>query len=86
MRSAGFLHAHAELVERALRMIACRHRLEHGRLALGLQAREEHGALDLRARDLGAMGDALQPGAVDVERRPAIARSDGRAHLGQRLE
>ena len=80
---ADLPHAHAEFVKRALGVIARRHGLEHGRFSVGLQTGEEHGALDLRARDLRTMGDASEPGAVDDERRPAIVRSDGRAHLGQ---
>ncbi len=40
----GFRDGYAELVECALRMIARGHGLEHDRLAISLQAREEHGA------------------------------------------
>ena len=48
---ADFSHPHAKFVKCALGVIARRHGLEHGRFSVGLQAGQEHGALDLRARD-----------------------------------
>ena len=50
----------ARAVEQDLGVVAGRQRLEHRRLAaLGVQAREQHGRLDLRARDGKLVRDRL---------------------------
>ena len=74
----------AERFERALRMIACRHRFLDGRRAVGHEPREQHRALDLGARDLGGVTDAHEIAAVDRERGTAAVRREPRAHRVER--
>ena len=77
------LDGDAEGVQRALGVVAGGDRLDDRRVAVGLQAGQEHGALHLRARNFGMVRDAAQPRAVDRQRRAPVERRDGRAHPGQ---
>ncbi len=51
--------------------------------ALGLQACEKHGGLDLGARNGRVEIDGCERGAVDGDRGVAFGQFDLRAHLGQ---
>ncbi len=79
------LHLHAELGQRALRMVPCGERFGHRGPAGRMKARQQHGALDLRARNLGLV---IQRGqrrrAMHRQRRTAVAGLDARAHPLQR--
>ena len=68
-----------------LGVVARRQRLDDGRLALGVEAREQDARLHLRARDRQLVRDALERAALDRERRRALGRLDPRAHAAQRL-
>ena len=78
------MHRGAERPQRQLGVISRGGRLLDDRRALGLQAGEQHGALDLGARDLGAIADALQRGTVNGQRRLLVVRLDARAHQLER--
>ena len=76
----------AEGGQRALGVVARRGRLGDAGRALGVQAGEQDGALDLRARHVRLVGDAVQPRAVDRQRRVAVGRLDAGAHALERLD
>ena len=75
----------AEFAERDFGVIARRHRLADGGLALGEESGEQHARLHLRAGHGQRVIDGPEPGAVDFERRELVfARANLRAHFGQR--
>ena len=77
----------AEPAQHALGMIARRAGLVNGRFALGEEARQEDGGLDLGAGDRERVVDALETAAPDRQRgQPsAVPAEYGRAHQAQRL-
>ena len=75
----------AERGQRPLRMIPGGSRLDDDRSAARMEARQQDAALHLGARHLGSIGDALQPGPVDGQGRPAVVGLNARPHLGQRV-
>jgi hypothetical protein len=77
----------AEGAEHALGVIARGMRLVDDGFALRLQARQQHGRLDLRAGDLRGILDALQRlPAMDAQRRKAGLGFDRGAHAHQGLD
>ena len=67
-------------------MVAGRHRLDHGRLAVREESGEQDGRLHLRGGDGKLVVDRLQlGGSFDDERRVAVRRLHRRAHPSQRL-
>ena len=79
-------HVHAGRAQHHLGVVAGRQGLDHGRLAVGQQAREQHARLHLRARDRQLVLDPVQVGALDDHRRqPSLAEVDARAHAPQRM-
>ena len=67
-------------------MIACLRRLRHRRRALGEQAGEENGALDLRAGNVGRVCNSVQRRPMDREWRVAVDCLDPRAHPFERRD
>jgi hypothetical protein len=61
-------------------------RLNHGGRPAGLNAGQQDGALDLRARHFGAMRDPMQLSAVNRERRTAVGRIDAAPHAPERID
>ena len=79
------LDLHAELGQGPLRMVPCGKRFGHRRPASGMKPCQQHGALDLRARDLGVVVQRRQRRCPSHRQgRAAVARLDARAHLLQR--
>ena len=72
--------------ERPLGVIAGRRRFDDAGRSVGMEPGEEHGALHLCARDLGLVGNGLQPRAVNRERGVAVGGLDARAHVLERLD
>ena len=83
---AGDLHLRTERRQRALGMIPGRSRLVHDRPPLGLQARENDGAFDLRARDLRGVLNRTKIGARNSERRMPVLRLDVRPHAREGVD
>ena len=75
-------HARAGRCEHQLGVIACRRRLDHGRRAVGADAREQHRGLHLRARDRQRVLDPLERVAPFDHQRIG---GDTRAHAVERL-
>ena len=74
-RGSSLFDLHTEGFERPLRMVACRKRFEDTRHTRGMESRKEHGALDLRAGDVGLeidRGEPVRP--QDRQRRTSILR------------
>ena len=65
-------------------MVAGLSRLRDRGGALRVQARKQHRALDLCARDVRTIGNPLQPCAVDIERSMAVGRFDSCTHQSKR--
>jgi hypothetical protein len=72
--------------EGQLRMISCGDRLVNRCATLGLKARQQHGALDLRAGHVGREVDGRQPSARDRQGEAAVVRFEARAHPRERRD
>src|SRR5262249_59824140 len=84
-RPAARFELRTERPRHDLRMVARLLRLlDHG-YAFGLEPREENRRLHLRAGDGRRVMNALDPRAVNLERRAAVAAHDTRPHFFQRL-
>ena len=87
-RDPAPLHAErrTELAQRDFGMVARARGFGDRAFAIGVQPREQHAGLHLRAGYRQRVIDGPQPAALNFERRKlAIARADGRAHFPQRL-
>ena len=80
------LHRGTRCAQHALRVIARRHLLDHGRRTIGTQPSEQDRGLHLGGRNLHHVLNALQSGAAgDGNGRRAVRRLDLGAHRAQRL-
>ena len=72
-------------LEHELGVVARRHGLDDGRLAVGVEAREEDRRFHLSARDRELVGDPVQRPPLDTHRQVPLLRLDTGAHARERL-
>ena len=80
----GLIEVGAEYGEHAFGVIARAFRLDQNGLALGFQAREQHGRFHLRRRDGRTISNPLQLAAMHIERHAVILGVEARPHLAER--